>query len=177
MKSVIGNRTELEERQWHVRWFDWSVEVLDAFSPVDYEFYTPRTHEARYGTNICHYVRYIALGGFVVPLLHLLVAMIWVWALAVYPVRAFGWYPLLTTIGPWLFWCGLAALAVVAVVFAWRLIKAAGNRASASVDRAIMHWVAERAKRPPGFFSLIWKRIVAWHNDFCFKITIKRGGI
>ena len=73
---------QLNETQWHVRWFRWNQRVLDRFADRDEDL---SLYLTRRGTNLCTYMRTILLG-------------------TVVSVLSIGWWMLLAAFAMMPFW-------------------------------------------------------------------------
>ena len=80
---------QLNQEQWHVRLFFWSLGIWDAFMDRN-----TKVSINRYGTNLCFFVRVMVIGAPLVLALHAVVYGAAIAALTAVPVILFGfsWY-------------------------------------------------------------------------------------
>ena len=154
---------ELNRNQWYVRWFFWSLGIWGAFKD-EHECYRV---EAR-GTNLCHFVRVTVFCAPPVLLLHACVYLTALAALTAVPILLFG----LTSYVAFV----VALVAIISAVWVIKKypVRKVGTEESSSTARTepapeVDH--ATATPTAPGFFSILWKYIVAGKQMICPTIT------
>ena len=142
---------QLDETQWHVRWFRWNQRVLDRFAHRDEDHSYDRTYK---GTDLCTYMRTIMLGTGVAVL-----SLGW-WAALVgfvlLPFYLFGMMsPVLAVLGAA---AGIAGFGLIV----WGIITLVPKTVGIIHDA-----LTPEPGKPTGFAACCWQWVVATKHRFC----------
>lgn len=139
---------DLNKQSWYVRWFFWSLGVLEEF--VEYH-----TYEYRNGTNLCHFVRVVFAYAPLALVLNLAFYAAAVGVVTVWPVYLFGWGSYLTILG----FVGGVGLVYLVGCWLWSL------RSDQEVTK---EEAASSAVDPePSFSQVVWEAVVAKKRKVC----------
>lgn len=159
---------ETDKRQWYVRWFFWSLSIVNEFAERDTAWQYKR------GVNLCPAVR-IIVGAPIILLLHLAVYSAAITAVTFAPIYFYGW----SGYGLILEWVGSLVAAFVAIKLLFGYLR---KRARAR-EEARRH--EPRAAKPapkeepllirgPTFWEIVWTYIDATHDKLCPYIGFKQ---
>ena len=176
-----ANWTLDQGRDWHVAWYHECLRLIDRFTGQEGRWNANMSADSqlRSRTNLCHYVRCIALWGPGIIFLHLLTASLIMGAVFFMPLKALG------VGGYFTMWLVLGAVALLGFGF-YKLVL------DTERSNAIMDWVerwigdpteraVKRTKEKLRFanedgvsaWSMIWTAIVALKHQICPLIEIK----
>lgn len=153
----------LDDRQWYVRWFLWSLGIYDAFRDRDTASWIKHT-------NLCFFLRVTLVYAPLILTLHVILYGLLIAVFTVLPMTLFGGSAYSLTAG------GIVGV----VLFIWG-IKAAGNRVNEwQYQRRLRRWRAEREKAEahvptaPTFFEILGEWFAAQKQKVCPSIMIER---
>lgn len=143
---------------WYVKWFFWSVAVIQATRGKPYNIDNRINQFLQKGTNLCQFMRTILIGTFFTGA-NILVWINAVFVVFIYPCILFPPSDILSAI--FLLLCILLAIAIV-VGLAIGFV-----RVGTHVSEKVYDWANKRSDTNPGFFTLMIKYIVSVKQKFC----------
>lgn len=141
---------DLNKQSWYVRWFFWSLDILEEFVEYDSSRYES-------GTNLCHFVRVVFAYTPLALALNLAFYAAAISVVTVWPVYLFGWGSYFVTLG----FIGGAGLLCLVAYWLW---NSSGNE---RVERA----ASPAADSEPTFRQVVWEALVAKKRKVCPRIT------
>ncbi len=156
---------ELDRRQWHVRWFFWSLGIWEEFMEQGQEWRVEHN-----GTNLCHFMRVTLVWAPLVLLLNLAVYGAAISALTIIPAVLFGLTSYVSLV--------IAIVLIVGIVWGAKWYFAAQRSKPRPTNTVRPEPIAsapvQHTPRGPGFFEILWKYIVAVKKKFCPIITFRQ---
>ena len=149
---------DLNPQSWYVRWFFWSLGILDAFLDNGER----RWYMERHGTNLCFFLRTIVLYTPLILLLHAVVYGVALAALTIVPVLIFGASGYFSTV------IAITLLVLIVIgVKQWRKHQQKGYQETELNRSARIAAVTEAIVAGPRFFQVLWAWLVAAKKKVC----------
>jgi len=151
-RYFFGGEMNLNKQSWYVRWFFWSLDILDKFVGCD-------TWRYQKGTNLCHFMRVILIYAPLVLVLHLALYGAAIGVVTVLPVYLFGWGSYGKTLG-----------FVAAGVFIWFVTQAILERRKITGQESIVAQspkVVQASSAGPTFWQVVGEWLRAKKAKVC----------
>lgn len=157
----------LDRKSWHVRFFFWSLEVVDAFLKGGYP-----TYEFQDRTNLCHFMRVLLVYLPFILSVHAALIVSAVYALGFLPYSFFG-IPYLRLAGYVLAVIAFIGFAAFGAVRVLQMMKEKAEQAATAAEKKEVERKPERPKRKrqgPGFSEVVGAWLKARKQQICPEI-------
>lgn len=155
----------LDKSKAPARLFFWSLGICDEYSD-QYGCMEERFQER---TNLCHFVRVVALYMPLVLALHVLLAASAVFALVAYPIYLFGIGTYIVAVGV------IAAIAGAIALGIWMVNRRREQRRASDLTAVVSESVASAAASP-GFWAIAFAWLKARKEKVCPPVTFVESG-
>ena len=155
---------KLNRDLWHVRWFFWSLSIVDEF------FETSRSYYAEDGTNLCYFMRVTLIYAPIILLLHVILVGIFFFSIITLPIYLFGGVGYGLTVGA-------IAIIIVGVILLNKLVESLKERRKPE-NLSLKKKDTVKEDKGPSFLKIVGIYIVEKKRKYlCPSITFIKGGV
>lgn len=155
---------KLNRDLWHVRWFFWSLSIVDEF------FETSRSYYAEDGTNLCYFMRVTLIYAPIILLLHVILVGIFFFSIITLPIYLFGGVGYGLTVGT-------IAIIIVGVILLNKLVESLKERRKPE-NLSLKKKDTVKEDKGPSFLKIVGIYIVEKKRKYlCPSITFIKGGV
>ncbi len=161
---------KLNRDLWHVRWFFWSLSIVDEF------FETSRSYYAEDGTNLCYFMRVTLIYAPIILLLHVILVGIFFFSIITLPIYLFGGVGYGLTVGT-------IAIIIVGVILLNKFTESLAEYLKERERRkrensSLKKKDTVKKDKGPSFLKIVGIYIVEKKRKYlCPSITFIKGGV